>query len=55
LIDQLDLVMTSGGMSSGLKSLLVTEIGKMPSSDPAARVKAAVHLILTSPDYVIQK
>lgn len=55
LIEQLDLVLTAGGMSSGLKSLLVSEIGRMPTSDPAARVKMAVHLILTSPDYVIQK
>jgi uncharacterized protein (TIGR03437 family) len=55
LIDQLDLVMTAGGMTGAFKTKLTTEIGKMSASDPAARVKAAVHLILTSPDYVIQK
>jgi hypothetical protein len=47
--------MTAGGMTGAFKTKLTTEIGKMSASDPAARVKAAVHLILTSPDYVIQK
>ncbi|QQS44798.1 MAG: DUF1800 family protein [Acidobacteriota bacterium] len=55
LIDHLDLVMTSQGMSAGLRNMLVTVLGAMPSNDPRARVTTAVHLILTSPDYVIQK
>ncbi len=55
LIDHLDLLMTSGGMSSGLKARLLTELSRMPSNDLRARVTTAVHLILTSPDYVIQK
>ncbi|MBK9708937.1 MAG: DUF1800 family protein [Acidobacteria bacterium] len=55
LIDQLNLVMTAGGMSSQLRTLLINEITKMPSNDMQARVTMAVHLILTSPDYVIQK
>lgn len=55
LIDHLDQVMTAGGMSSGLKAKLLDELNRMPSNDPRARVTMAVHLILTSPDYVIQK
>ncbi|MEP7340765.1 MAG: DUF1800 family protein [Acidobacteriota bacterium] len=55
LIDGLDLTMTAGGMSASLKAKLVTEISRMPASKPLDRVKMAVHLILTSPDYVIQK
>lgn len=55
LIDQLDLLLTSGGMSGKLRASLVNEITKMPSNDSLARVTTAVHLILTSPDYVIQK
>jgi len=55
LIDHLDLMMTAGGMSSSLKTKLVAEISKMPASKPIDRVTMAVHLILTSPDYVIQK
>ena len=55
LIDHLDLVMTSQGMSGGLKNLLVTVLSAMPSNDPRARLTTAIHMILTSPDYVIQK
>ncbi|MFM8392815.1 MAG: DUF1800 family protein, partial [Acidobacteriota bacterium] len=55
LIDHLDLVLTAGGMSSSLKNKLVTEIGRLPSNDPVRRTTMAIHLILTSPDYVIQK
>lgn len=55
LIDHLDLVLTSGGMSAGLKNQLITVLSAMPSNNPQARVTTAVHLILTSPDYVIQK
>ncbi len=55
LVDGLNLMMTAGGMSSVLKTKLVTEISRMPASKPVERVTMAVHLILTSPDYVIQK
>jgi len=55
LIDHLDQVLTAGGMSSSLKTKLVTEIGRLPSNDPVRRTTMAIHLILTSPDYVIQK
>ena len=48
-------MMTAGGMSGALKTKLVTEISKMPATKPLDRVTMAVHLILTSPDYVIQK
>jgi hypothetical protein len=55
LIDQLNLVLTAGGMSATTKNSLIAEISKMPANEPQKRVTAAVHLILTSPDYVIQK
>ncbi|HEX8998955.1 MAG TPA: DUF1800 family protein, partial [Blastocatellia bacterium] len=55
LIDHLDLVMTGGGMSSALKAQLLTELTRMNANEPVKRVTMALHLILTSPDYVIQK
>lgn len=55
LIDQLDLVMTGGGMSAGLKAQLLTQLTAMNANEPVKRVTMALHLILTSPDYVIQK
>lgn len=55
LVDRLDLIMTAGGMSATLKTKLVSELTRMNASEPVNRVTMAVHLILTSPDYVIQK
>ncbi|HWQ36596.1 MAG TPA: DUF1800 family protein [Blastocatellia bacterium] len=55
LIDYLNTVMMAGGMSDRLKSSLVTEISRVPASRPEERVKEALHLVITSPEYVIQK
>lgn len=55
LIGTLDRILTAGGMSSELKQKLIDEISRMRSNDPAARVKMAIHLVLTSPDYAIQR
>jgi hypothetical protein len=55
LIDHLDLVMTGGGMSDTLKAQLLTQLTRMNANEPVKRVTMALHLILTSPDYVIQK
>jgi hypothetical protein len=55
LIDHLNTLLTTAGMSSGFRTLLISEITRMPSNDLRARVTMAVHLILTSPEYVIQK
>jgi DNA-binding transcriptional LysR family regulator len=55
LIDQLDLVLTSKGISNNLRTHLNNELSKLPANEPQKRVMMAAHLILTSPDYVIQK
>lgn len=55
LVDRLDLMMTTGGMSATLKTKLVSELSRMSASEPVKRVTMALHLTLTSPDYVIQK
>jgi len=55
LVDRFDLILTCGGMSSALKTKLVSELNRMSASEPVKRVTMALHLILTSPDYVIQK
>ena len=54
LVEHLNLLLLSGQMSASMKSTLVAELTKM-SADPLERVKEAVHSIVTSPEYVIQK
>jgi hypothetical protein len=54
LVEHLNLLLMSGQMSSTMKTMLIGEISKM-SSDPIPRVQEAIHGIMTSPEYVIQK
>jgi uncharacterized protein (DUF1800 family) len=54
LADHLNLLLMAGQMSATLKNNIVTELTKM-GSDPGERVKEAVHCVVTSPEYVIQK
>jgi uncharacterized protein (TIGR03437 family) len=55
LIDHLNVVMMAGGLSDRLKTSLVTEISRISASRPDERVKEAIHLVITSPEYAIQK
>jgi hypothetical protein len=54
LVEHLNLLLLSGQMSASMKTTLTAELTKM-NSDPVERVKEAVHSIVTSPEYVIQK
>lgn len=55
LIDRLNLLLMANGMSSTMRTILIQTIGEIPVSETEERVKAAVHLIATSPEFVIQK
>ncbi len=55
LIDRLNLLLMANGMSSTMRTILIQAIGEIPVSETEERVKAAVHLIATSPEFAIQK
>jgi uncharacterized protein (DUF1800 family) len=55
LIDRLNLLLMSNGMSSTMRSILIQAITEIPPSETEERTMAAVHLIATSPEFVIQK
>lgn len=55
LADHLNLLLMSGQMSAALKNNIVTELTKMSASGLTERTKEALHIIVTSPEYVIQK
>ena len=55
LIDRLDALLLSGGMSSSWRASLVKAVSALPSDKPTERIKAAVYLIAISPEFVIQK
>ena len=55
LTDHLNLLLLSGQMTAALRTTLVNELTKMPSGDLIERSKEAIHIIVTAPEYVIQK
>ena len=55
LADHLNLLLMSGQMSAAMKTTIVNELTKMSASDLTERTKEAIHLVVTSPEYVIQK
>ncbi len=55
LIDRYDLLFMSGQMSPLMRTTLINYLATIPASSATQRVKYALFLILTSPEYVIQQ
>jgi uncharacterized protein (DUF1800 family) len=60
LLDRLDLLLLNGQMTPEMRSILRTHLDGIPYTAPndsggRQRVWGAVHLIMTSPDYIVQK
>jgi hypothetical protein len=59
LLDHLDLLLLNGAMSTELRQLLLTHLqsSTFPDSEAGRKAQArdAIMLIVTSPDYLIQK
>ncbi len=51
LLDRLDLVLTYGQLSTETRTVIESILADV--TDPEQRVKTALYMILTSPDYVI--
>ena len=57
LLSHLDIVLMSGSMSSGLRSVLVSQLQGIPANTQAGllkRVRDAITVIIASPDYLVQ-
>lgn len=55
LVDHLNTVMMAGGMSASLRTTLINQVSRISASRMDERVKEAIHLVITSPEYAIQK
>jgi hypothetical protein len=60
LLDRLNLLLMNGQMSASMRSVLLTHLNSIPytagnDSGGRERTWSAVHLIMTSPDYIVQK
>ena len=55
LIDELNLILMSGQMPLQMKTIIINTISQLPANNQAERVRTAIHLVVTSPQFVIQK
>lgn len=55
LLDRLNLLLCAGGMSAELRTIVKDAVTAIPSNRPNRRARAAVHLIVNSPEFVVQK
>lgn len=52
LVDRLDLILTYGQMSEGMKKIIIDAINNF--EDPLLRVQTALYLFMISPEFVVQ-
>jgi hypothetical protein len=55
LVDSLNDLLMSGQMSSNTRSIVVNVVSQIPPANTLERAQTAVHLLVTSPEFVIEK
>jgi uncharacterized protein (DUF1800 family) len=55
LVDSLDNLLMGGAMSPEMRTIVITAVTKIPAASTFERAQTAVHLIVTSPEFVIQE
>jgi len=55
LVDSLNDLLMCGEMSSNMRSIVINAVGQIPAGNTLERAQTAVHLIVTSPEFVIEK
>ena len=55
LVDSLNTLLMSGQMSSNMRSIVINAVSQIPAANTLERAQTAVHLIVTSPEFVIEK
>ena len=55
LVDQLNLLLLANSMSAALRTTLISTLSSSTLTDPTLRTKAAIRLIITSPEFLVQR
>ncbi len=55
LVDSLNVLLMSGQMSANMRSIVINAVTQIPAANTLERAQTAVHLIVTSPEFVIEK
>jgi uncharacterized protein (DUF1800 family) len=55
LVDSLNVLLMGGQMSSNMRNIVVNAVGQIPAANTLERAQTAIHLIVISQEFVIQK
>jgi uncharacterized protein (DUF1800 family) len=55
LVDHLNSVLMAGGMSPSMRTIMINAITKIPANNPTERVRTAIYLVISSPEFVVDK
>jgi uncharacterized protein (DUF1800 family) len=55
LVDSLNYLLMAGEMSNSMHDIVVGTVSQIPAANSLERAQTAVHLLVTSPEFVIQK
>ena len=55
LVDSLNVLLMGGQMSPNMRTILINTVNQIPAANTLERAQTAVHLIVISPEFVIQK
>jgi hypothetical protein len=55
LVDSLNNLLMGGEMSIAMRNIVVNTVTQVPAGNTLERAQTAVHLLVTSPEFVIEK
>jgi hypothetical protein len=55
LVDSLNNLLMNGEMSSAMRNIVVNAVTQIPAANSLERAQTAVHLLVTAPEFVIEK
>jgi uncharacterized protein (DUF1800 family) len=55
LLDKLDAQLLHGTMPAAMRTAILTALAAVPATDPLTRAKTAVYLVVTSPQYQVER
>jgi hypothetical protein len=55
LLDKLNVLLLHGTMPAAMRASIVPAINAVAASDPLARAKTAFYLVITSPQYQVER
>ena len=55
LVDHLNSLLMSGGMSSSTRNILINAVAQIPVSNTLERVRTAIYLVVNSPEFAVDK